>query len=148
MPADENISSALKVKILTALALVFSLGFAAGYTYPGSQGKNSSTLTIEDKSEDCAALFKENAAPEGENAASAASAAGASEGTVLSASDARSAPASQAVKGKFAASKNSTLYHTPDCQYVKRIKAENVIWFGSEQEAAASGKKPHKCTGG
>lgn len=46
--------------------------------------------------------------------------------------------------GMFVASKNSTIYHKPDCKYVKRIKEENKVWFKSAEEAEKAGYKPDK----
>jgi len=126
--------------MLGVFALLFSLGFASGYYYLDAQ-KEGAGVIIEDKSGDCAALFEANAdnknssAPSSQDTAMADAA-----GTVLSDS-------TSATK-RFAASKNSTLYHTPDCSYVKRIKEENIVWYGSEAEAGAAGKKPHKCISG
>ncbi|MDP3728109.1 MAG: thermonuclease family protein [bacterium] len=34
----------------------------------------------------------------------------------------------------YVASKNSNLYHKPECKWAKRIKAENLICFHSEEE--------------
>ena len=36
----------------------------------------------------------------------------------------------------YVASKNSKVYHTPDCKWVKRIKAENRVCIHSEEELA------------
>jgi len=46
--------------------------------------------------------------------------------------------------GSFVASKNSKIYHRPECKYVKRIKEENKIWFKSVKEAEDKGFKPDK----
>lgn len=46
----------------------------------------------------------------------------------------------------FVGSKNSNLYHHPDCPTAKRIKAENQVWFGSREEATAAGYSPSQCT--
>jgi methylphosphotriester-DNA--protein-cysteine methyltransferase len=47
--------------------------------------------------------------------------------------------------GMFVASKNSKIYHSPDCQYVKRIKDENKIFFKSAEDARKKGYTPHSC---
>jgi phosphatidylserine/phosphatidylglycerophosphate/cardiolipin synthase-like enzyme len=44
----------------------------------------------------------------------------------------------------YVASKNSTVFHTPDCKWVKRIKEENKIWFKTREEALDKGYKPCK----
>lgn len=41
--------------------------------------------------------------------------------------------------GKFVASKDSDKFHWPDCKWVKRILAENEIWFDSAADAIAAG---------
>ncbi len=46
------------------------------------------------------------------------------------------------------ASKNSNLYHKPDCSVVKNIKEENIVIFEDKEDAEKSGYKPHKCVGG
>ena len=44
------------------------------------------------------------------------------------------------------ASKNSNLFHDPSCSSVGRIKDTNKIWFNNQEEAAAAGYSPSKCT--
>ena len=43
------------------------------------------------------------------------------------------------------ASKNSELYHNPDCKYVKNIKEENIVIFEDKEDAEKSDYKAHKC---
>jgi len=60
---------------------------------------------------------------------------------------AESAPASQQAEPaehKYAASKNGTVFHKPDCVWVKRIKPENLVYYSSRDEAISAGKKPCK----
>lgn len=42
-------------------------------------------------------------------------------------------------QGLVAASKNGTKYYFPNCSGIKRIKAENLVWFKTEAEAKAQG---------
>jgi hypothetical protein len=42
---------------------------------------------------------------------------------------------------KYLASKNSNIFHKPDCIWVKRIKPENLIGYSSRDEAINAGKK-------
>ncbi len=42
----------------------------------------------------------------------------------------------------FVGSKNSNIYHTPNCPWAKKIKPENIVCFKSADEAAARGYKP------
>lgn len=50
-------------------------------------------------------------------------------------------------KGKFVASKNSDVYHPVGCSVVKTIKPNNRIYFQTEEEAKASGRKRSKVEG-
>ncbi len=45
---------------------------------------------------------------------------------------------------KYAASKNSDIYHYIDCSYVKKIKPEDLVLFKAREEAIASGRRPCK----
>ena len=44
----------------------------------------------------------------------------------------------------FVGSKNSDVYHYPSCSYTKRIKAENLVYFSSAQDAVDHGYRPCK----
>lgn len=44
----------------------------------------------------------------------------------------------------FVGSKNSNKYHLPTCQWVKRIKPENIICFASAEDAVKKGYLPDK----
>ncbi len=46
--------------------------------------------------------------------------------------------------GNFVASINGKNYYPKDCSSAKRIKEENMIWFGSAEEAEADGYTPAK----
>ena len=137
-----------KIKVLAVSALIFSLGFACGYYYLEAD-KREVAVTVQDKSAECSALFEKSAkiaaSPGAVNSPPTGAAAQETAGTVLSDSDTKAVPATEAVSQQFAGSKNSTLYHTRNCQYVKRIKAENVVWFASSAEAETAGKKAHSC---
>jgi hypothetical protein len=130
-----------KLRMLGVFVLIFSFGFGCGYYYLDAEREEAAVVAT-DNSAGCAALFE--AAGEGD-AASA---------PTVAESQASENAAGQVLSGStqagklFAASKNSTLYHTPDCQYVKRIKEENRVWFGSAEEAQAAGKSPHSCISG
>lgn len=45
----------------------------------------------------------------------------------------------------FVGSINSNKYHLPDCQWAKRIKEENRIWFESVEDAETKGYVPASC---
>lgn len=44
----------------------------------------------------------------------------------------------------FVGSVKSDKYHYPDCQWAKKIKPENEIWFSSSEDARAQGYVPCK----
>ncbi|MBW2004081.1 MAG: hypothetical protein JRI72_05620 [Deltaproteobacteria bacterium] len=45
------------------------------------------------------------------------------------------------------ASRNSKVFHRPDCKWAKKIKAGNLIGFKSREEAVKSGRRPCKSCG-
>ena len=54
-----------------------------------------------------------------------------------------STPATIQTKGwKYVASKNSRVFHRPDCKWAKRISPKNLIGFKSREEAVKSGRRP------
>lgn len=46
---------------------------------------------------------------------------------------------------KFVASRSGTTFHAPKCDWAKRIKKSNRVWFESEKEAKKEGYKKHDC---
>jgi len=49
-----------------------------------------------------------------------------------------------AVSYKYVSSKNSQVFHRPNCRSAKRIKPENLVGYNSREEAIQSGKRPCK----
>ena len=47
--------------------------------------------------------------------------------------------------GKFVASKKANKFHSPKCDWAKRIDKANQIWFNSEQEAKSQGFEADRC---
>ena len=45
---------------------------------------------------------------------------------------------------KYVASRNSDVFHSPDCSSAKRIKPENLVGYSSREEAIKAGKRPCK----
>ena len=43
---------------------------------------------------------------------------------------------------KYVASRNSKVFHRPDCKWVKKISPKNLIGFKSREEAIKSGRRP------
>jgi len=50
----------------------------------------------------------------------------------------------KSAKYEYVCSRNSDVFHRPDCPWARRIKPENLIGFGSRQEAIMAGKRPCK----
>ncbi len=47
--------------------------------------------------------------------------------------------------GKYIASKTGVKYHAPKCDWAKRIKKANAVWFDSKEEAKKAGYKKDDC---
>lgn len=47
--------------------------------------------------------------------------------------------------GKFIASKTGSVYHTAKCDWAKKVKKKNQVWFKNKQEAGKKGYKKHNC---
>lgn len=47
--------------------------------------------------------------------------------------------------GKVIASKTSSYYHIPKCDWAKKISKGNEIWYESDAEAKKAGLKAHNC---
>jgi len=43
---------------------------------------------------------------------------------------------------KYVASRNSKVFHRPDCKWAKKIKPGNLVGFKSREEAVESGRRP------
>jgi hypothetical protein len=129
-----------KLLMLAGFIFVFFTGAFSGYSYFQEQDDRNS-ITIEDASQDCQDLFKENSVNKYINSNINSSA------QVKGEQNNSNNIIPQNKTGMFVASKNSKIYHSPDCKYVKRIKDENKIWFKSVEEAREKGYTPHSCVG-
>jgi hypothetical protein len=47
--------------------------------------------------------------------------------------------------GKLVSSKSSNYYHAPKCDWAKKIKKSNRVWYDSESAAKRAGLKKHTC---
>ena len=47
--------------------------------------------------------------------------------------------------GKFIASKTGVKFHAPKCDWAKKIKKKNAVWFNSKEEAKKAGYKDDSC---
>ncbi len=45
---------------------------------------------------------------------------------------------------RYVASKNSKIFHKPDCAWAKRISPENLVGFATREQAVKAGKRPCK----
>ncbi|MBN2020421.1 MAG: hypothetical protein JW749_09370 [Sedimentisphaerales bacterium] len=50
----------------------------------------------------------------------------------------------KAAESKYVASKNSDVFHKPDCPFAQNISPKNIIDYNSPEEAIAAGKRPCK----
>ena len=46
--------------------------------------------------------------------------------------------------GKYVASKTGSVYHAPNCDWAKKIKKKNLVWFDDEKDAKKK-YKAHSC---
>lgn len=117
---------------LFGFAMVFIFGFFSGYYYLLEQ-VNKSEIKIIEPGADCADLFEGSLIPSKQNSAEI----GVKQDNTL-------AKETEAVK-RYVASKNSKVFHKPDCSFAAKIKEENKVWFSSIEEAESKGFKPHSC---
>ncbi|MFH1398797.1 MAG: hypothetical protein ABIG95_01680 [Candidatus Woesearchaeota archaeon] len=47
--------------------------------------------------------------------------------------------------GKYIASKQGAVFHSPTCMWAKKIPQANRVWFDSTQQAQSKGYKKHNC---
>lgn len=55
-----------------------------------------------------------------------------------------SSESEKTVIGKYVASKNSSVFHKPDCGSAKKISQDNLVIYDSRDEAIKAGKRPCK----
>ncbi|HUU18244.1 MAG TPA: Ada metal-binding domain-containing protein [Sedimentisphaerales bacterium] len=69
-----------------------------------------------------------------------------SETDSLAAAEKQIEPAAKSAVAEYGyvASKNSKVFHKPECRWVKRIKPENLVGYSSKNEAINVGKRPCK----
>jgi hypothetical protein len=132
-----------KLLLLLGFVLVLFAGFFSGYFYSEEQAEKQE-IVIEKPDLNCLNLFNADSMKN-------------SSGSGLNVNNALQVKGEQSrlknvnlqnKTGIFVASRNSKIYHRPDCKYAKRIKEENKIWFGSAEEAGKAGYKSHDCVKG
>lgn len=47
--------------------------------------------------------------------------------------------------GKYIASKTGSKYHAPKCEWAKKVKKKNAVWFNNTAEAKKAGYKADSC---
>ena len=47
--------------------------------------------------------------------------------------------------GKYIASKTGTKFHSPNCDWGKKVKKSNAVWFNSKEDAKKAGYKADAC---
>ena len=47
--------------------------------------------------------------------------------------------------GKYIASKTGTKFHSPKCDWGKKVKKSNAVWFNTKEEAKKAGYKADTC---
>jgi len=131
-----------KIFLAIGFILVLSAGFFAGYFYSKEQ-IDGRGIVVENPSQDCQNLFDLKTV---NNDLSSSSNLDTVSSTQVKGEQEKSEnTVSQNKTGMFVASKNSKIYHRPDCKYVNSIKEENKIFFKSAQEAQDRGYTAHDC---
>lgn len=51
---------------------------------------------------------------------------------------------SEVTEYKYVASKNSKVFHSPECRWAKRIKPENLVSYNNREDAIKAGRRPCK----
>ena len=47
--------------------------------------------------------------------------------------------------GKYIASKTGTKFHSPKCDWAKKVKKSNAVWFNNKEDALKAGYKADDC---
>ena len=47
--------------------------------------------------------------------------------------------------GKYIASKTGSKFHAPKCDWAKKVKKSNAVWFNSQEDAKKAGYKADDC---
>lgn len=120
-----------KIILVIGFVLVAVVSFEGGYLQ--GQSRKESPLIVRDASQ-CPkiALSEASSAVLGENTTAKNTA----ENGANSATDTKNCA--------FVGSKNSNKYHLPTCRWAKNIKPENLVCFGSAEDAVAKNYQPDK----
>ena len=130
-----------KIILLVNLVLISSLSFMAGYFYARQQNDHHEIKFV--NAEDiCPDFFIKGAVQSSQNKNSLQPGA---EESVLGNSDAAKKNILEEKEKMFVGSKNSEVYHEPDCPYAKKILEKNKVWFSSKKDAENRGYRGGKC---
>jgi len=129
-----------KIILLVNLVLISSLSFMAGYFYVYQQ--NNHEIKFENAEDICPEFFIKGAVQSSQNKNSLQPGAGDS---VLENSDVAKKNILEEKEKMFVGSKNSKIYHKPDCPYAKKILEKNKVWFSSKKDAESRGYRGGKC---
>lgn len=121
--------------LLSGFILVLIAGFFSGYFYSEEYRANRE-LIVENQDKNCESLFNMHSTDSNGDLSS--------KDTEIFSNESVPQIADLNKKGLFVASKNSNIYHRPDCASARNIKEENKIWFSSEAEAQKRGFRPSK----
>jgi hypothetical protein len=136
-----------KIILLINLFLISSLSFFAGYFYAYHQ-TDQHEIKFENSEDICRNLFFKDEQEKGivqssqNKNSSPQPKAGES---VLENSSIVEKNVSDEKEKMLVGSKNSKVYHKPDCPHAKRILEKNKIWFDSKEEAESRGYRVGKC---
>lgn len=120
-----------KIILVIGFVLVAIVSFEGGYLH--GKSRQEGALVVRDASQ-CPKI-----------ALSAASPAVLGENTTANKAPENSANLTANKQGcVFVGSKNSNKYHLPTCRWAKNIKPENLVCFGSVEDAVAKNYQPDK----
>ncbi len=138
-----------KIILFVNLILISSFSFMAGSFYAYRQ-TNHQEIKFENTEDICPGFFVKDITEDslkgtvrgGQNKNTLQSGVGESE---LKKSAAAEKDISDEKERMFVGSKNSKIYHKPDCSYAKKILDKNKIWFSSKEDAESKGYRAGKC---
>lgn len=136
-----------KIILLINLFLISSLSFFAGYFYAYQQ-TDQHEIKFENSEDICRNLFFKDEQEKGIVQSSQnknSSPQSKARESVLENSSIVEKNVSDEKEKMLVGSKNSKVYHKPDCPHAKRILEKNKIWFDSKEEAESRGYRVGKC---
>ena len=141
-----------KIVLLVNLILISSLSFMAGCFYMDQQN-NHQEIKFENAEDICPEFFVKDTVNIAEDNLEETIQGGQNKNTLQSkVGESELKNSAAAEKGileekekMFVGSKNSDIYHKPDCSYAKKILDKNKIWFSSKEDAESRGYHAGRC---